>query len=819
MRLFKKLAIVMAVVLAVFVGIAIIVPLMVDVDKYRPQIVQMADEHLNGKLELGKLSLSLWGQVRIEAAGMKLSDAQGRPTVTVKDAFFHLPLMSFLSGSPVLTFKMQKPEVNVIKDKDGKLNVANLVKPTQPAPGASPTPGASPSPQPKVGEQPSKVTLPAIATRARMGVEFRDANVNYKDEVGGMTTQVKDLNLVVRNISLTHTMELEMWADLDTAMTQKGKTTMTVKGPARLTGKATPQLVEGNFEQAVAELKANLDDLVITMPGLFEKKKGVAANAEGVFKYSAKEARIEKLDIRFFNAEVMVSGAVSNISQSTPPASPIVDVAVRSNEIALQPWSELVPMLKDYQLGGTADFNASVSGPSDKLNYQGTFNLKDVTAKAPKLKAQPNINAVVKIATDQIESFNLTMKAPGNDLRISGKLVSFLKPALTATVTSTGMDLDQLIEFPPPKSKVAAAKGEGKVEGKVAGAPAATPSGKPEDYDALLNPLRETPIAAAASAVVDADIKMLKAYNVRMTDIKARKTFRNLTASIDHFSMNLWGGSVKANGSANLKPKAPVYRFSSEAGGLDLQQAVTSQFELLKNTIVGKASFKMSGEGESFNPEPAKLNLKAKGNMKVENAKFATIDVGKMVSDAISKSVGSLAEKIPQIKGKMLNIQTNRETRYALISSDFAIAGGKFSAPNFTAKAAPNQGIDLKGDTTVGLVDYSLAANWEVIDTFNFSHARDLSVEQSGVKVEHILAEGNNPVKFPVHVGGTVFQPKYSYTEVPTYLGKVAMANVSSALTGKAKAEVRKQLEEKAKQLSPKAQDTLKNLGKKLFGR
>ena len=50
------------------------VPLLIDVDKYRPLIIQKADEQLNGKLELGKLGLSLWGRVKIEIAPPKTED-------------------------------------------------------------------------------------------------------------------------------------------------------------------------------------------------------------------------------------------------------------------------------------------------------------------------------------------------------------------------------------------------------------------------------------------------------------------------------------------------------------------------------------------------------------------------------------------------------------------------------------------------------------------------------------------------------------------------------------------------------------------------
>jgi len=106
--------------------------------------------------------------------------------------------------------------------------------------------------------------------------------------------------------------------------------------------------------------------------------------------------------------------------------------------------------------------------------------------------------------------------------------------------------------------------------------------------------------------------------------------------------------------------------------------------------------------------------------------------------------------------------------------------------PDFATKAAVKQGIDLKGNTEIGLKDYSLNTTWDVIDTYNLTGA-NFPVDIAGTHVEHLLAEGNNPVKFTVHAGCTCFQPCYSYTEVPEQLLKVAMNNVAGAAGARAK--------------------------------
>src|SRR5262245_35450786 len=111
--LLKKLGIFVGVLFGLMVVAAIAVPMFVDVDKYRPQMVAKANEYINGNLELGKLKLSLWGQVKIEVDGMTLTDLKKRKVVSVKDVFFHVPFLSLLTLSPTFELRMDKPELVV----------------------------------------------------------------------------------------------------------------------------------------------------------------------------------------------------------------------------------------------------------------------------------------------------------------------------------------------------------------------------------------------------------------------------------------------------------------------------------------------------------------------------------------------------------------------------------------------------------------------------------------------------------------------------------------------------------------------------------
>lgn len=770
-----------------------VIPWVVNVDQYRPQLVEMVNRKLNGKFEIGKLSLSLWGRIHVDIQGLKVLDSNDQPVLSVDDAFFDFPLISILSGSPSISLKMQKPMVHMIKSPLGTLNLATLLKTTDLTTADK--------------NQSRNINLPAIVVHSIVTIELNQVLLTYQDEKNGIRTQVKDLNLAIRDISLSRTTALEVWANLDH---QLGKN-LTIRGPFRLNGQLNPVLSGSRLESVHLKAKIDLDQTEIHLGELLEKNAGVPIHADLDLNATEKELVIERFDSEVFNVQLKSQGKISNLSE--------VSFFIQSNLIDFKPWAQWIPLLKQYQLGGGATLEAKVEGPSNQLRYQALLKVDAVTAQAPKLKTQPQINGFVKVVTDQIEDFSFTLKAPQNDLSIHGKLTSFSQPHGIFELTSQGMDLDQLIEFPKATS----------VEGI-----RALPSGAPQvtqvsevDYDSLLAPLRENPIAQAADIQVKVNIPSLKAYQVQMSDLAGSFLYRQGVASVDRFRMKIWNGTLQADASVQLKEKMPTYLFSTQVKNLSLKEAVASQThfvaKMLKDTLLGKAGFELKGQGKSFNPSVALEKLNAQGKFKVEEASFSTIHVGKIAVEALNQGIEKLTHQIPSLKEKKIKALPEFQAAFDVISSDFSITGNQFKAPNFTAKAAHNRGFNLNGSIILGMKERTIRAAWELSDPYNLTHARDISIDKDGIQVEHLLAEGNQPVKVLVHIDCTLATPCYSYQEVPEYLGKIALMNLTGAVKGKAKAEVKKKIEsivEKAPQnLPPQVQQKIEDIGKKLFGR
>jgi uncharacterized protein involved in outer membrane biogenesis len=548
------------------------IPFWFNIDHYRPELVSFASRHINGKVEIGNLSLSAWGKFRIKVDGLEIDDEKGERVLSAKSIFAEAPLVSIFSEGPALTVISEKPEVHVVKNNQGNMNVLGL---------------------------------------------FKASSVPEKEE-----------------------------------------------GSKRVERKSQPTTKAGGDTNG--------------LPLLVLKWLNRAQ-----FKMDIKQAYLSYLDAKtqtkseLKNINILVSSDFKSTSQNNI-------VGNINGEIGL---GEIKMYIKTH-LASLAPLQAEISLSSPEIDF-GTL-LQDMN---------------------------------GGGIKKTGMVFS---------------KLESLAQF----------------------------------NSGLLS------------------VKFLKG--------------------------DLFGGHVKLAGELNLTAPKPVYKFSSQVQDLKLDEAVASQSEILKKLVVGKVQVQFTGQGEGFDPEKAKARLSGKGSFKVTEAKFVMFDVGQMVSQGVVTALGKIWQKIPVLKDKELPKTKVAPSQYEFISSDFSIQNGVVEAPNFQAKAVNQKGLDLKGRTQIKLASCDLKADWQIVDTYNLTKVRDQSVVVSGVKVDHVLAQGDNPVILPIHVAGPCRDPKVDYGAMTESLMKVALNNLGRAATQKVTHEVTKRLQD---ELSKKAESTLKDAIKGIFGK
>ncbi|MSP18961.1 MAG: hypothetical protein EXR74_05265 [Bdellovibrionales bacterium] len=667
------------------VGIVILIlaaiPLWFDVDHYRPQMVSVSEEFLNGKLTLGKLTFSVWGKLRFKVDGLALTDLAGEKILAVKYFEGEISLPSIFSKSPCVVFTLDKPEINITKSKQGKINLLDLVK-IQPDPLAHRQEKINQESESR--QKKSSEALPSVAPsylaefikRLQVDLRLTDAQILYRDPAAEVNLEFKKVNIEATHFSLLRPSQIMIAADLETRF---GKSLL-VKGPFELKVAIDFRPQANDPVAARVQASSDLTKLEIVLANGFQKKKGEAASF----------------------------------------------------------LCDLVKTSKDIK----GDFSFEVPG------------------------------------------FQLSMKT---------KMVSFDRPQGDIQFSSAAMDLDKILGgregSESAKTDLLNKKGSSRGAQKVA------PREKTASLDEMLLELRRNSIFKNSIFNIKLNFKNIKTQGIRIPFLESFAILKGGVISLKQLKIDLLGGQGTAIGELDLMTPIPTYRLSADFKGLQLAQAIDSQSELLKNSVIGKAQFQFSGKGEGLNPEMAKTKFSGKGSFKVTEARFISLDVGRWVGQGMGPSFLKVVEQVPLLKGKQMPSQVTIESRYDFISSDFTINKGILEAPNFIAKAVSQKGLDLKGLTELTLKDCGLKARWQVIDTYNLTKARDISLEQGGIKIEHLLAEGTSPVSFPIEIDGTCQAPQFNYEAMSGPLIKVALKNVAFGVSKRLTQELGKSLQ------------------------
>ena len=675
------------IILGVCSGVGIIIlflasiPLWFDIERYRPEVVSISEKFLNGKLTLGKLTFSVWGKLRFKVDGLSLTDLAGEKVLAVKYFEGEISLPSIFSESPCVVVTLDKPEINIIKSKQGKINVLNLLK-LQPDPPAyrQEKINQESEPRQKKGSNALQSIAPSYLSefinRLQVDLRLTHAQILYRDPAAEVNLAFKNVNIEATHFSLLRPSQIMIAADLETRF---GKTSL-VKGPFELKTEIDFRPEANDSAGLRVQASSDLTKLEIVLANGFKKKKGEAASF----------------------------------------------------------LCDLVKTSKDIK---------------------GNFSL-------------------------QVPGFQLSMRT---------KMLSFDRPEGDIQFSSTVMDLDKMFADKErgesgetdPLNKKESARGPEKI----------TSSQKTESLDEMLVELRRNSFFKNSIFNIKGNFKNIKTKGILIPFLESSAILKGGVISLKQLKIDLLGGQGTATGELNLMTPIPTYRLSAEFKGLQLAQAIDSQSELLKNSVIGKAQFQFSGKGEGLNPEMAKTKFSGRGSFKVTEARFISLDVGRWVGQGIGSSFLKVVEQVPLLKGKQMPSQVKIESRYDFISSDFTINKGLLEAPNFIAKAVSQKGLDLKGLTELTLKDCGLKARWQVIDTYNLTKARDISLEQGGVKIEHLLAEDNSPVSFPIEIDGTCQAPQFNYEAMSGPLIKVALKNVALGVSKRLTQELGKRLQ------------------------
>ncbi|HEX7766479.1 MAG TPA: AsmA-like C-terminal region-containing protein, partial [Nitrospira sp.] len=184
--------------IAVLVGVALLLPFIVDLNKYQEQYRPLIEEALNRKVTLQDIRLTIWPRLGARVAGFTVIEdpAFGTgPFASLSSVDVGVKLMPLLGGKvEVEEITLREPVITVIKNKNGVLNAATLGRKGVAAPE---TPSRAPVPSP---DGPLKI----LALLAVDRVSLAGGKVTYRDFSQAQPVEyiLQDMEFLLQSVHL-----------------------------------------------------------------------------------------------------------------------------------------------------------------------------------------------------------------------------------------------------------------------------------------------------------------------------------------------------------------------------------------------------------------------------------------------------------------------------------------------------------------------------------------------------------------------------------------------------------------------------------------
>ena len=126
----RKIAIwLIAIAVCLFVAVVLLAPIFLNLDHYRPEVISYFEENTGKKVEIERLSLTLFPQVAVHIQGFGVKSPPLFPPsyiVKVARADAVLDVWSLLHRKVVIrSVVLEDPEINLVSDPDGPWNFEN----------------------------------------------------------------------------------------------------------------------------------------------------------------------------------------------------------------------------------------------------------------------------------------------------------------------------------------------------------------------------------------------------------------------------------------------------------------------------------------------------------------------------------------------------------------------------------------------------------------------------------------------------------------------------------------------------------------------
>jgi AsmA protein len=437
-----------AIVVVVLILLVVIAPFLIPVNSFRPQIEQQASAALGRKVEVGNLSLSLFGG-SLGADNLSIADDpkfSSAPFLTAKSVNVGVDVMPLIFSKTlnVTGVVIDSPQVSLIRNANGDWNYSTLgASPAkaqaQAAPAQAP---AAPAGKPAAQSAPASGAPPAFTVQK---LELKNGQITVSSVGSQKKSSYSNVNVTASNVSLVSKFPVTVTADLPGG------------GNFKVDGNAGP-VNETNTVLTPLDAKLTVNSLNLASTGFLDPSAGLSgildlngnidsqggsASTKGSAKLSKAllvaggSPSTEPVTVDFntkydllkntgvLNPSVLKIGtAALNLSGTyeVPAAGAVLHIKVDGQSLPAKDLQAFLPAIgvnlpKGASLQqGTLSTNLNINGPTDKLVTSGNVGLFGAKLAGFDLGSKlSSVSALTGIKTGQ----DLSIEKLTSNLRIA----------------------------------------------------------------------------------------------------------------------------------------------------------------------------------------------------------------------------------------------------------------------------------------------------------------------------------------------------------------------------------------------------------------
>lgn len=753
----RKLTIVAAVLVVV---IALVAFALSNLDTLiadnKDRIVAQVADALGREVDVAEIGVSLWPGIGVRLSGFRVADDPAFSTedfVRAEAARLDVALWPLLSRDIRVTrFVLQKPEIRIVRDADGRFNFESLTP--DPAAEATDETGAPPS------EEQPQAGLPLLVAL----LDIEDGAVDFQDRQAGSELRVGRIELRARDVSLDTPVNVKLEAAL---LSDRRNVFVDLRaGPLGTEGETlAPVPLDGSLELRAldpAGLLRALPGLARSVPpalaplldevGPVSLEVGVSGHMDRL--------RFSDVDLRapIFGADTPNLRLAGNLGPITvgdtdPPEDPVIDVQMSLGPVAGErvlghaALRELVP--QDLAVEGPLLAAVTAAGTLDELALTGTVDAAastlrfgDVLSKAADQPLHLSVRAGWTPAALDVREFRIE----ADPLRVTadGRFGFDAAPAMDLHLRSVQIG-ESSLEGAIRVERSAPFRAEYAIT-----APLLRLADLQDDADAT------TLQAAHASGRVwqqDAglrhtgrlDVERGTVAEVEFGDFEMTSSIADRVARLTDVKLRAFGGTLTGRGQYAFATESPRFSVQAQVADLRLSEFFRSVLPSTPQNIDGTATANLRIEGSGAGWEAIRPGLRGEGRLDVADGAVRDVNVAEGVLSGLT-GIPGLSLHIPQrLRDRYPAVFTAQDTAFDEFAARFRILDGKLNVERLRIAA---RDFLTRG---TGTVDFDQQVDLDASLTLS----KDLSADLIGtVKELRYIAARDGRIEIPFALTG-----------------------------------------------------------------